>query len=439
MADPTLDSYNYVADQGMSQGGLPSPAQPQMPPNALTTMMYANQAPRESQTVSNTQKDTGTLKRFMGIDPETARGVMGLVEETPAVTELKEGIANQEGALQKMMGVAENAPVWAKTDLTMPLAFFDELNGTNFSKGYKPYKSPEGVISNMRTSLLATKGKLAGTREKLFKGMLKDTQQSSQAVGGTQSTTKNEGGLDVGARANLGLRQQAFDKAENEQTSKGMKEIGQKFEGVTDALSQLDTVASIFNKYGQDGDIPGVGKYTSTLEYTDGGDKSAIGKIAGVVRSSLGGEYAQEQLDADRMRQALGDLNATVRKLYSGTASSDKEAKAIADIQGMSRATDVKSFAAAMNRFNNKIRDDITFKMNLIKNDPVLSRAWERLDPQDLASVNDFEKLLIAAEDGNVIGESKSALQKKREGTLGQETPKGEVDLDSELDALLGN
>ena len=381
-----------------------NPAQPPQPTSTETT------------TNTSAERAGGSLKRYIGIDPQVAAGVNQLVEESEGVQDLKEGITQQESALQKLMQVEGDVPTWSKIDMTMPLAFFDEMNGTNLAKSYKPYKSPTGIISNLQTNILASKGKLAATRQKMFKDYLKDTQQTSQDSSQTRSVSNVErtggmGGMGLDDVMSILRLQHAKGKADTEATKDVNKMVDP--ESFSRLTSNLDVMSSIMKPAIEKGeDIPAVGTADSREATGTGSDRTLYGDFMALGRSLGMGGGPEHQEKVDTFRAAAGDILATVTKLYSGAAASDTEVKRLAATLALQKNVSEKSYIKAYNNFIKKWKNDLISRLAIVNSNPRLKKAYENIDPNSKASLEDFNQLMI--EEGVAEpGEKKSFYEKK--------------------------
>lgn len=381
-----------------------------------------------------------SLQRALAIDPKEVLSATKMVEETPAISEAEKNIADQETALKKLLAVEQSIDTWAKIDMTMSLAFMDELYGTKLVKSYKPYAPPEATIQKLQQHINENKGKLSAQKERMYSDLLKDKDVKGResSIQGTRSVTElppgtmaaktaaanrpsslSASGLNPYQEATLELKRAAQEQAkriqdadlalaqekarlEKAKDDSKAKLEAEKFLGSAEAsriITTLDQIDTLGNKMVREhGKLPGTGAEGMAGEWGVGGLMDKIGRTYG----SLSGDEATKAYYADKTMydSAKNELGAAVKKYYSGAAATDAETKVFHDILGQVVQVDPETYRKNLMEFKKRFTSDLKLRMSIIESDPRLSAAVQNVKIGDMATLN--QMLNASSPEGNL-------------------------------------
>ena len=379
-----------------------------------------------------------SLQRALAVDPKEVLSATKMVEETPAINEAEKNIKDQETALKKLLEVESSIDTWAKIDMTMSLAFMDELYGTKLVKSYKPYAPPEATIQKLQQHINENKGKLSAQKERMYSDLLKDKDVKGRdsSIQGTRSVTELPPGT-MGAKlaaanrpsgsglgnelgwANLELkklaaeaaeRQRKFDNDLKEKEAKEKEEKTnidnllktEKFLGSADAipiLTAIDQIETLGPKIQKEHNrMPGTGAEGIANDW-------GLGGLLGKAERTYGALTGDEGIKAYHADKAVFDgakteLAAAVKKYYSGAAATDAETKTFSDILGMSINIDADTYYKNLREFKKRFTSDLKLRMAIVKSNPRLEAAVSNVKIGDMATLNQL--LQSSSPDGNI-------------------------------------
>ena len=378
---------------------------------------------REQAGMAKAEQDSGTM-RAKAVDKTQLLAALDMVEKTPAVIGQKETIAGQETALKKLLKIEENIPMWSKLDMTMSLAFMDELYGTKLAKSYKPYQTPEGAIQKLNANILAEKGKLAAQRERMMGDLMKDkdTEKRASSIQGSREVTELPPGTtaakiasanrpsggpnpnDLGwARLGLAKEEAAWRQKQDEinnalaaenqllKKEKDDTEATVKMEKTLKADKAVRVFKNIDQIIGKGKEmkdkymrVPGTG-FSGLVASTHSGLGEWYNKgenILGYANPKLG-EYNS---DKALYNSAKKELSAAILNYYSGASTTDKEMERYIEILTQETPADHNTYLTALQMFTDRFKQGSKLNYHIVKSDKRMNEALNKVEPETLST-----------------------------------------------------